>query len=110
MDVQTESHTPLPLPTEAEICYAKAMMNNEPVFVLRAQDITAPVAVKFWAKVQLKLREFIDTGMSTGEAVRQVEKYYFLEEEGAYTDPKLDGAIVIAEAMENWAGNKKVAD
>ena len=29
-------------------CYEKAMAKGEPVFVLRAQDITAPAVVEYW--------------------------------------------------------------
>ena len=92
-------------------CFVKAAVNQEPCFVLRAQDISAPLAVLFWAKIQVKIRTYMDAGITMDQAVEAVRKYYFLDDmdRDAYTDLKLDGAVRIAEAMQTYP-HKKLAD
>lgn len=62
--------------------YIEELKDNEPCFVLRAQDILAPDAVRHWA-----------------EKVRQ------------YPEPdheKIAGALTCADQMERWKGAKKL--
>ena len=98
MDVQTESSTPV------------NTLVIPPRFVLKAQDITAPIVVRFWVRVQEKLRLFMDAGLTMEEAASQVEKYYFLETIEPTGDRKIAGALAIANEMDAWPGVKKVAD
>ena len=93
-------------------CFAKAKLQGEPTFTLRAQDVTAPIAVLFWAKIQMKVRGFMDAGLTMEDAVQRMKTFYFLDDidHDAYTDPKLDGAVWLADAMAAWPGVKKLAD
>lgn len=67
---------------DADSCLVKAA-DDEPLFVLRAQDITAPVAIEEWCRLAERL--------------------------GAPAE-KVAHARLHAEAMRRWAGAKKVPD
>ena len=91
-------------------CFAKAFARNEPTFTLRGQDVTAPLVVAFWVKLQQKVRELMDAGCTMTEAVERAEQYYFLEAvEAPASDAKLSGALLVARAMGQWK-NRKLAD
>lgn len=119
MNIQTEAPTPIKQNTwshrtidnldENMRCFVKAAVNQEPVFVLRAQDITAPVVVLFWAKLQERIRARMDAGLTMEQGVNEERRHYFLDDEPVYTDPKLDGAVRVAEEMATWP-NRKLAD
>lgn len=86
MDVQTETQTDVTTGTA------------EPTFVLRGQDISAPLVIDFWILVQQKIREHMDFGMTMTEAVKAVRAFYFLDRDlnVSATDRKLAGACAIA--------------
>jgi len=107
MEPQTESSTPVMNVDHA--CFEKAKLMGDPTFTLRAQDISAPLAVLFWAKCQQRIRAYLNDGMSLEEAVDATRKYYFLESVPC-GDPKIDGALEVAKAMRLWPGIVKLAD
>ena len=98
LDPQTDSQTPV--------------VTEEPIFPLKARDISAPLAVMFWVKIQVMIRDYRSLGMTKEEAVAQVKAFYFLDNmpHDSYADPKLVGALQIAEEMIAWSGPKKIAD
>lgn len=109
MNLQTESSTPVATSVEPS-SYVKALCKGETVFCLRSQDVTAPLVVAFWVKLQQKVREYMDAGLTMTEAVRQAEIYYFLESVDApATDAKLSQALLIAREMTGFA-NRRLAD
>jgi hypothetical protein len=63
-------------------CYDKAD-DNEPIFVLRAKDVLAPMVVRYWAELAAKMQ---------------------------VPTPKVLEAFHCAEAMQAWGGNKHVPD
>lgn len=73
-------------------CLNKAEL-SEPVFVLRAQDKLAPLAIRAWADAL------------------EIEKYGNLgdPEREPMLDPKIKEARELATAMEDWP-NRKVPD
>ena len=113
-DVQTESHTPQPVELAPDsACFEKAKAHGEPIFVLRAQDVTADLVVDFWAIVQVRVREHMDHGHTMQRAVQLVREYFFLDSVNSPRYPtgiaKLDTAVTKAEAMRQWP-NRKLAD
>lgn len=92
--------------------YEKAMVTGEPVFVLRGQDISAPLVVEFWAAVQQTIRDLMDAGATMSEAVESARAYHKiprLTHLGESLIAKERGAVAIARAMLRWH-NRKVAD
>lgn len=74
-----------------EICLAKAKALGEPIFVLRAQDKSAPAFVRAWAaKFQ---QHHVKAGTSGHELATAITKHTH--------------AIEVAEAMEAWATRKQ---
>lgn len=60
-------------PYEGLSTYQKALSQREPVFVLRAQDLTADVFVKLWAFGQLYVHQRIAQGVEKKTAVLELE-------------------------------------
>jgi hypothetical protein len=74
----------------SEGCFAKAAL-DEPLFVLRAQDKSAPGIVRAWAE-QFR-QDHIKAGTSGHDLARAITKH---------TD-----ALALAEAMEDWKVRKQ---
>ena len=106
MDTQTEFHTPVDTDLS---CFEKARANGEETFTLRSQDITAPLVVDFWVKVQQRMRDYVKQGLTPEAAVLAVRNFYFLMPDVPLSDVKLTRACAIAGAMEKW-GNRRLAD
>jgi len=92
-------------------CREKAA-DDEPIFTLRAQDISAPTVVRFWVAVQECLRRGTELGCSPEEMLKAIEggiqAQYPLEQ---HQNSKLGEALATAEWMERWPRRKrKVAD
>lgn len=90
------------------------MMSGEPIFLIRAQDITAPSIVHLWSDANQYLRENMERGVSQKETLRVIEErlsnvFQDLGEEKR-TDDKIMGARRIAVKMDEWTGTKKIAD
>ena len=109
MEQQTESATPIVEQATDYDCFTKAKKNGEPTFTLRAQDVTADLVVDFWVKIQQKVREHMNAGLTKMQAVQAVRSYYFLETYVPASDVKLSGACRIAGEMEKWPA-RKLAD
>lgn len=90
-------------------CFEKARASGEQTFSLRSQDITAPLVIDFWVRVQQKVREHVKAGLTAEQAVKAVRSYYFLEPDVHLEDTKLSEACRIAGAMEEWP-SRKIAD
>jgi len=85
--------------------------DSGPVFKLKSSDATASLTVDFWELLQLKVRSFIEIGLSIDAAVRAARSYYDIPQyHPGLEDAKLDGASTIARAMDAWTGHKKIAD
>lgn len=112
MNPQTESHTDVQ-ETDDRTCYEKAKANGEATFTLRAQDITADIVVDFWTIVQIRVKEYMDAGLSLDRAVQAVREYFFLESVNSPRYPtgnvKLDTAARLADVMRQWPA-RKMAD
>lgn len=91
-------------------CYDKAAP-DEPVFTLRAQDVTADLAVEFWVRVNACLRERLQQGATIAAA--RAELKLLLGRELPLNcdvlDAKLGEALACAAEMVSWP-NRKLAD
>lgn len=121
-DVQTESNTPdtlakVPDPDPDYGCFVKAKEKGEPTFTLRAQDVTAPVLVRAWALIQIHVGIDVDNGFTVEAAVQRIEELLGIalslpdgvEAEQLANNPKIEQAMVTAQAMQQWP-NRKVPD
>jgi len=106
MEPQTESSTEIDVD---RACFEKAKMNGEETFTLRAQDITAPLCIDFWVKVQQRMRGYLTQGFTLAQAEEAVRGFYFLTPEVEEGDTKLSQACAMAGRMERWP-NRKLAD
>ena len=106
MDEQTDSSTP---GETDRSCFQKARANGEETFSLRSQDITAPLVIDFWVKVNQKVRAHLRCGLTLEAAVAAVRSHYFMEPEVDANDKKLARACAIAGKMEKWM-NRRLAD
>lgn len=91
-----------------DACLQKAA-NDEPIFVLRAQDITADILVELWAELQEEIRNMVRDGMTPEEAAGTIRRQYGLVGREGVDDPKLLEAYDLAAKMQRWP-NRKVAD
>ena len=93
-------------------CYEKAKALGEPVFSVRAQDITSHLLVEAWVAIQQSVRQAMDDGASMVEAVEDA-RYLHRIPRMIYEDKTLTekerGALEIARAMMGW-GRRKLAD
>lgn len=81
-------------------CFARAA-DDEPLFVLRAQDMTAPRLVRQWAEAfrahhTTLLAKVLDPTLRTG----------LCQWDNETSKAKYEGAIEVAEQMEAWRGRK----
>lgn len=87
---------------------------GEPLFIIRAQDVTAGLLLEAWVAVQQLMRADLAEGRSLTEAVANARVYLgvpnieTLREAGEVTEKEL-GALAIAKEMQNWP-NRKLAD
>lgn len=84
----------------------------EPVFVLKARDLTADLIVDCWIAAQVDLRQALDDGLTIPEALAKIRRDFRLAPWSQFTgldDPKLAGAAKIGQAMGLWP-TRKVAD
>jgi hypothetical protein len=99
--------------SESEQCYAKATINGEPVFVIRAQDITAHLVVDFWVAVNAYMQEKVKEGQSMVFAIERARQLHGVPRASSYgmndLNPKLNSALDISRAMMRW-DNRKLAD
>ena len=99
--------------TESEQCYAKATINGEPVFVIRAQDITAHLCVDFWVAVNAYMQEKVNEGQSLIYAIERARELHGVPRSSSYgmndLNPKLNSALEISRAMMRW-GDRRLAD
>ena len=72
MDTQTESSTPTDSHDYLLVCQRVCNHQDQPMFVLHAQDITADLAVDFWTIVQLRVREHMNAGLTLVQAVAEI--------------------------------------
>lgn len=99
-------------PTTSEQCYAKAMTNNEEIFVLRAQDVTADIVVEAWADIQRLLGQFLRRGYTLTQALHQIKAHLLPIKQALEPQPttkKIDEAYAIAKRMAAHVP-RKVAD
>lgn len=75
-------------------CMAKTA-DNEPVFVLRAQDCTAPDIVRLWAETFKNLNSVKGKGNRIWRSAKSKEKY--------------SEALTLANMMEEWP-HRKIPD
>lgn len=93
------------------VCLQKAG-DAEPIFVLRAQDMTAPVLVRVWAGLLVQLRFLeLDDPATVVSALRHFEARLLdvLPVSTATPSGKVLEALAIADAMEHWP-HRKVPD
>ena len=95
-------------------CYTKAG-DHEPIFTLRAQDMTAAATVRFWFIVNVYLRRRLKKGDDAGHALAAIEEIIDTVVSMMRRDPienpeKLLGALETASKMELWPEQQKVAD
>lgn len=98
-------------------CFEKARENGEPTFTVRARDPLAPIVTRVWADAQQTLRSRMAQGQSALAALDEIEKRlsHALQDYMAWEVPVSDLAKLaqvrqIAEAMDLWPGERKVAD
>lgn len=87
------------------------IVGGEPVFLLRAQDITADLVVDFWVLVNGKLQELMKLGMTKEEAVERLRQVHHIPYpyEGLTNVEKHQSAVRIAKMMRGHQ-DRKVAD
>lgn len=93
-------------------CYEKATAKGEPVFVLRASDISSPLVVTFWVTVQQRLKMLMDSGATMTEAleaIRVADMIPSLSIMPAVMPDKEGSALEIAKQMQDWP-TRKLAD
>lgn len=87
---------------------------DQPIFTLKAQDVTAPMVVKLWADLQRFLDLNRKRGFSTLESLTVLEqRCSAVCEDTEWIRPipdKIQSAYRIAEEMEDWPHSKKIAD
>lgn len=90
---------------------AAEQKNSQPVFILKASDITADLVVDFWIVLNGKVRELVKGGMSPAAAVQYLRGVHHLPPIlcGLLPAEKLQGACKIAESMREFP-HRKVAD
>lgn len=84
----------------------------QPCFLLKAQDITAPLIVTYWVTVQQRMQMLMDAGSTMAEAleaIRIADMVPSLAIMPAVMPDKLGSALSIAKEMQNWP-NRKLAD
>lgn len=92
------------------VCLEKAG-DEEPIFVLRAQDVTAPILVRVWARMVGTLQLAQDQGQTIEPILRSMAARLdeALPDLSVGSSAKLDGAQAIANLMEAWP-HRKVPD
>lgn len=106
---QTDSHTPV---TTMDTATDQSKHAGQAKFLLIAQDITAPLVIDFWVRVQQRMRDLLATGLTLSEAEQAVRCYYFLDNRptvGAMEPDKLADASAIADVMAQFPG-RRLAD
>lgn len=89
-----------------------SIVGGEPVFLLRAQDITADLVVDFWTILNGRLNEMVKgLGMTPADAVERLREVHHIPYpfEGLTNVEKHKTAVKISKAMRAFAG-RKVAD
>jgi len=91
-------------------CREKAA-DDEPIFTLRAQDISAPLVVLFWTAVQMQLSRALKVGVSPREALAAIESGLVNDKDLVFdlTNVKIGDALQCATQMAKWP-TRKVAD
>ena len=91
--------------------FLTAMLKNEPLFTLRAQDISADLVVDYWIKVNLMIRDHVKQGYSLEEAAALARTFYFIPhyDGQVLADGKLNSAGEIAARMRQFTP-RKLAD
>lgn len=87
-------------------------MDEQPIFTLKGQDITAHLVVEFWVVVQQRMRELLDAGCTLTESVETIRAVYMIPRSVtliAGANEKETGAIEIARAMMG-VERRKLAD
>lgn len=80
---------------------------DEAVFLLRGQDIVAPMAIKMWVRMNAMVAEKLVENIPLEQAVAEVEKHFFLDGPiQTYGDHKMEGALAIAQAMEEYEARR----
>lgn len=90
----------------------KILTSGEPTFLLRAQDISAHLAVELWISAQRTIKSMMDDGATMTEAVEHVREYHKIPRLavlGPSLNDKEMGARSIASAMMQW-NKRKLAD
>lgn len=85
---------------------------GEPLFILRAQDVTAALMVETWVTAQQLLRSELDAMTPLHEAVQRVRVYLNIPRVDTLMEDATEkerGALEIAKQMAAW-GPKKLAD
>jgi len=85
---------------------------GEPLFILRAQDVTAALMVETWVTAQQLLRSELDAMTPLHEAVQRVRVYLNIPRVETLMEDaneKERGALEIAKQMQQWP-NWKIAD
>lgn len=72
-----------------DTCLQKAA-DDEPIFVLRAQDLLAPGVVRHWAELYCITQHGSEHLLTAGDC----------------TDPKVREALALADKMEQWPTRK----
>lgn len=92
-------------------CFVKAKDRGQLTFTLTEGDVTADLVVDFWVLIQARIRMSVKNGVPLEIAVQRERTtfgvpVYFPQ---VFDDPKLAGAVQIAEMMRG-ARHRKLAD
>lgn len=109
---ETSSTNPVIEHTQKLIDATAKLHIGEPLFILRAQDVTAALMVETWVTAQQLLRSELEAMTPFHEAVQRVRVYLNIPRVETLMEDaneKERGALEIAKQMEQWP-NRKIAD